>query len=158
MPEQKKEKPRIEDIASDYLEGEALENVLDFVTWLRANKMTPTFGSKSKIGISYTTHVCYLKLFHGHWWIWISGKHRKHKHGYVDDFLACAELKEIVSKDLAQCIEGCGHKCNGGQGYTVTVCGETYHKVCGCCTVRFRSPNAETLDIIKEVIQKRNDR
>lgn len=156
MSEQKNIKPKIEEIASDYLDGEALKNMLDFVEWLRANRMTPAFGSKSKEGISYTTHVCYVKLFLGYWHIWISGKHRKHKHLYIDDFLACEELKEIVGDNLPSCIEGCGHRCNEGQGYTVTVCGKKYEKICGCCTVRFINPNAETLNIIKKVIEKRN--
>ena len=156
MTEQKKEKPNIEDIAHEYLDGEALENILDFVVWSRANKMTPTFGSKSKKGISYSTHVCYLKLFYGHWSIWITGKHRKHKRMYIDDFLACEELKEIVGENLASC-GGCGHQCNGGQGHTVTVCGKEYAKICGCCTVRFPDPNAETLNTIKKVIENRNN-
>ena len=66
---QKKTKPKIEEIAADYLAGDKLNNVLDFVAWLRANKMTPTFGSKSSLGISYTTRVCYLKLFHDSWYL-----------------------------------------------------------------------------------------
>jgi len=155
MSEQMIEKPKIEDIASDYLDGEKLTNVLDFVAWLRAGKMTPTFGSKSKIGISYTTRVLYVKLFHGHWHIWISGKAKNGK--YIDDFLACEELKEIVSEGLARCSENCGHKCNNGQGYIVSVCEEKYEKICGCCTVRFHNPDAKTISIIKKVIDKRNN-
>ena len=153
MPEQKKEKPQIEDIASDYLDGESLENVLDFVAWMRANRMTPTFGNRSKDGIRYTNSVLFVKLFHGHWEIWISGKAKNGQ--YIDDFLACEELKEIVSRDLAQCIEGCGHKCYDGQGITVTVCGKKFDRVCCCCTVRFRSPAKEELKQIKHVIEKR---
>jgi hypothetical protein len=34
------------------------------------------------------------------------------------------------------------------------VCGEKFEKICGCCTVRFRNPNAAKLKIIKEVISK----
>ncbi len=47
--------------------------------------MTPTFTNKSKEGINYTSHVCYLKLFYKEWAIWISGKHCKHKYGFIDD-------------------------------------------------------------------------
>ena len=74
MSEQKQEKPKIEDIASEYLSGSELSKILDFVAWLRANKMTPTFGNKSKAGVRYTTRVLFIKLFHGYWEIWISGK------------------------------------------------------------------------------------
>ena len=112
-------KKQIEEIASDYLDGEVLDNLLDFVAWMRANRMTPTFANKSKEGIKYTSHVCYLKLFYKKWAIWISGKHRKHKHGFIVDFLACEELKEAVGAGLARC-DGCGHGC---PPYSVTVCG-----------------------------------
>ena len=150
------EKPKLEEIAPDYLDGEALSNLLDFAAWLRANKMTPTFGSRSKVGISYTTRVLYVKLFHSEWYIWISGKAKSGK--YIEEFLACEELKDIVGRDLALCIPGCGHKCNNGQGYTVFVCGEKFERICGCCTVRFRSPSSGTISVIKKVIEARNNR
>ena len=156
MSEQTKIKPKIEEIASEYLDGKNLNNLLDFVAWMRANKMTPTFANKSKTGVNYTSHICYVKLFHGYWYIWISGKHRIYKHLFIDDFLSCEELKEIIGANLAKCSEGCKHGCNEGQGYTVTVCGKKYEKICGSCTVRFRSPNAKTLKIIKKVIETRN--
>ena len=156
MPESEKEKPKIEDIASDYLDGEDLNNVLSFVSWLRKNRITPSFGSKSKTGVSYTSSVCYVKLFHGYWYIWISGKHRKHKNMFVNDFLVCKELKEVVSENLPPCTVGCRHKCNQGKGYTVIVCGEKFENICGCCTVRFLNPSTKTLNIIKRVIERRN--
>jgi hypothetical protein len=156
MTREEKIKPQIEEIAHEYLSGDALSDVLDFARWLRTNKMKPTFGSRSKIGISYTTSVLYVKLFYGSWQIWISGKHRKYGRAYIDDFLACDELKKVVSESLARCSEDCGHKCNEGQGYTVTVCGKTFEKVCGCCTVRFHNPSTEILETIKRVIEKRS--
>jgi len=150
---QEKIKPTIEEIAAEYLGGEALENFLDFAAWLRANKMTPTFGSKSKTGISYTTRVCYVKLFHDAWYIWPAGKQGV----YANDFLACEELKEIVCASLAKCT-GCGHQCNSGAGFTKTVCGKEFEHICGCCPVRFYIPDAETLKIIKKTIEKRNNK
>ena len=152
MSEQTKGKPKVEDIASGYISGDALDNLLDFVVWMRANRMTPTFANKSKDGVNYTSHVCYLKLFHGSWAIWITGKHRKHKSGFIDDFLICEELKTVVSAGLALC-GNCGHSC---PPHSVTVCGTKYDNVCPCCTVRFYNPNEETLKSIKKVIETRN--
>jgi len=151
MPEQNKIKPKIEEIAADYLDGEKLKNILDFAAWLRAGRMTPTFGSKSSVGISYTTRVCYIKIFAGEWYIWPAGK----KGAYINDFLACEELKEIVGASLAAC-KPCGHNCNSGKGFVKTVCGQDYERICGCCSVRFHNPDAETLEIIKRVIEHRN--
>lgn len=145
-------KPKIEEIASEYLDGGALNNVLDFVAWLRANKMTPTYGSKSKIGISYTTRVCYIKLFHGSWYIWPAGK----KGVYANDFLNCEELKDIVCASLAKCTS-CGHQCNSGLGFIKNVCGKEFENICGCCPVRFCNPDSNSLKFIKEVIEKSNN-
>ena len=149
--EQKKIKPKIEEIAPEYLEGDKLKNVLDFVAWLRAGRMTPTFGSRSSEGISYTTRVCYIKLYNDSWYIWPAGK----KGAYVNDFLACEELKEIVGASLAPC-KPCGHQCNSGLGFVKTVCGKEFEKICGCCPIRFHNPDAETLETIKKVIENRN--
>ena len=44
LKNQVKQKPQIEEIASDYLDGDALSNLLDFVVWMRASRMTPTFA------------------------------------------------------------------------------------------------------------------
>ena len=98
MNAQSNPKPKVEEIAPEYLGGEMLDNLLDFVAWMRANKMTPTFANQSKAGVNYISHICYLKLFRGYW----------------------------------------------------------YKRICDCCTVRFRSPNAKTLGIIKRVIEMRN--
>ena len=153
--EQKKLKPKIEDIASEYLDGEDLNNLLDFVTWMRANRITPTFANKNKNGINYTSHICFVKLVHKEWEIAISGKHRKHKSGFQDDFFACEELKEIIAANLSQCEPpGCGHGC---PPYTAIICGTKYENVCRCLTVRFYNPNAGTLEIIKKVIAARNN-
>ena len=148
---QTKIKPKIEDIASDYLDGDKLTNLLNFVAWLRANKMTPTFGSKSKIGASYTTRVLYVKLSQESWYIWIAGK----SSGCTDDFFNCEELNHYVASSLAPC-KGCGHQCNSGKGFIKTVCGKDYDNICGCCPVRFHNPNADNLRIIMDVISKRN--
>ena len=152
MSEQTKAKPKVEEIASDYLDGDVLNNLLDFVAWMRTSRITPTFANKSKNGINYTSHICYLKLVNGSWAIWISGKHRKHKNGFVDDFLVCDELKAVVGANLALC-NNCGHGC---PPHFAIVCGKKYDNVCPCCTVRFNNPNSETLEAIKKVIGARN--
>ncbi len=81
----------------------------------------------------------------------------KAKKAQVESLLT-PELKDVVSEGLARCSENCGHKYNEGQGYVVTVCGTNFEKICGCCTVRFRNPDEATIKMIKEVIQKRNQK
>ncbi|MCL2488523.1 MAG: hypothetical protein FWE80_07560 [Oscillospiraceae bacterium] len=147
-------KPKVEEIASEYLDGEALDNLLDFVAWMREKRMTPTFANKSSIGVNYTSRICYLKLRHGSWYIWPAGRKKERFHEYVYGFLVCEALKELVSTSLAPCMKGCSHQCNGGSGYTVTVCGKDFENKCCCCPVRFHNPDAEALKIIKKVFEK----
>ena len=150
-------KPKIEEIASDYLNGNDLDNLLGFVAWMRANRMTPTFANKSKEGVNYTSRVCYLKLRHDSWYIWPAGKKDGYLHEYVHGFLTCEELKELVSASLAPCMKDCSHQCNAGLGFTVTVCGKDYENICCCCPVRFHNPNEETLKEIKNIIEGKNN-
>ena len=153
MPDQNNVKPKIEEIASEYLSGEALRNLLDFAAWMRANKMTPTFANKSKKGVNYTSRVCYLKLRRNSWYIWPAGRQKE----YANAFLACEELKELVSASLAPCLEGCSHQCNAGSGCIVMVCGKRFEHKCGCCPVRFHNPDAEALKTIKQIIEIRSN-
>jgi len=86
-------KPKIEDIASDYIDGDVLNNLLNFTAWMRANRMTPTFANASKEGVNYTSRICYLKLRHGSWHIWPAGKKDGYLHEYARKFLTCEALK-----------------------------------------------------------------
>ena len=61
--EQKANKPKVEDIIPNWLDGDMKNNALDFVTWLRVNKMSPTWASANSWKVSYKSKgVCYIKL------------------------------------------------------------------------------------------------
>ena len=145
-----KSKPKIEEVAPDFLDGDKLINILDFAAWLRANKLSPQFKSKGLGGACYTTRVCHIKIHRDSWHIWCTGQ----KGACINDFLTCEELREIVSASLAPC-QSCGHQCNSGQGFTITVCGQSFEHICGCCPIRFHNPDANTLKIIEKVIETR---
>ena len=49
LKNQAKQKPQIEEIAPDYLDGDVLGNLLDFFAWMRANRMAPTFVIKARM-------------------------------------------------------------------------------------------------------------
>jgi hypothetical protein len=44
---QKNVRPKIEDNLGDILEGERLKHALEFITYLRANKMSPAWASEN---------------------------------------------------------------------------------------------------------------
>lgn len=60
--EQKKIRPKINDIFSDMLSGEKLSIALDFIAYLRSNKMSPVWASASSWKCSYKNKgVCYIR-------------------------------------------------------------------------------------------------
>ena len=42
----KNEKPKIEDVVCEVLSGDAQKNALDFIAFLRENKLNPAWGSR----------------------------------------------------------------------------------------------------------------
>jgi len=152
MPEQSVAKPKIEEIAGDYLNGENLENLLSFIAWMRENKITPTFANKSKIGVNYTSRVCYLKIRYGSWYFWPAGRNRE----YLTHFLNNKELNELVVASLELC-NGCVHtaKCKG-QGQTLLICEKEYKNIRCCCPVSICNPTLKNLELIKKAITKQS--
>jgi len=51
--EQQKMKPQIEDIINELLESERRQHALDFVAWLRGNKLTPRWTATNAWGVKY---------------------------------------------------------------------------------------------------------
>jgi len=63
--EQKNIKPRIDDIINDFLSGDALNNALNFIDYLKDNKMSPRWSATSTWTVRHKSRrVCVIKL-HG---------------------------------------------------------------------------------------------
>ena len=57
-------KPKIEDVASNVLSGEVLKNALDFVAYLRDNKLNPIWSAQNAWKVSSKTFtVCFIRLY-----------------------------------------------------------------------------------------------
>ena len=64
--EQKKTKPKIEDVIPYYLDGNMKKTALDFVSYLHENKMKPVWASANAWKVSYKSKgVCYVRLHRG---------------------------------------------------------------------------------------------
>jgi len=58
-------KPKIEDVIGDVLNGDTQKNALDFVAYLRENKLNPAWSAKNVWTVSSKTYrVCFIRL-HG---------------------------------------------------------------------------------------------
>ena len=163
---QGKNRPKLEDVLNDYLEGDNLQNALNFTAWLRANKMAPQYISgylTGDMGMSWSVtygkkenkanRVCHIKLYNNSWHICPSGD-------YYDDFKNNVELEQLITSNLNPCtgIETrCSHMCNSGMGHTMTFFGKEFNKLCGGFTIRLRNIEDAMLEKVKKVIEARNN-
>jgi len=163
---QGKNRPKLEDVLNDYLEGDILQNALNFISWLRANKMAPQYISGhlgGDMGMSWSViygkknnkanRVCHIKLYNNSWHICPSGD-------YYDDFKNNAELETEITATLNPCTfepnQTCTHKCNSGMGHTMTFFGKEFSNLCGGFTIRLRNLDSISLEKVKKIIEIRN--
>ena len=60
---QKAVKPKVEDVAGDFIGGDRLKNLLDFIGFLKENKLTPRCQSSNSWSVRYKNKsVCYIRL------------------------------------------------------------------------------------------------
>jgi len=152
MVERQKVKPQIEDAISGVLNGDALKTALDFIEYLRENKMNPRWMSTDTWKINYKDHVlCYFRLdpdsgvLHINPWI----------AEYEGDSLS-DELKEIAWA-RANRHRPCQHnqKYGGCCGYRLkTVFGREYSNPCQSMLI-FDDLGDGTTDCVKALLELR---
>jgi len=152
--EQRKTKPKIEDILPLYLEGDSLENAMSFVAWLRKNKMSPGWRSPNSWCSSYKGKVVtYIKLGqeayvdsdYDSWQIVFFN----HYNEEFDDLLD-KHIKEIIWSKIRFCSCCANYKC--APGVQAMILGEKLDKnICHYMSLRFNNPNIEELECAKKL-------
>ena len=146
MPEQK-EKLSIEDNIKKYLDGDAQKNALDFVMYLRENKISLQQKSMSSWKIVYKTfNVCFIEIKSNELHIVpLIGE-------YESDTLSI-EKREIILANHRPCRPDCtGGNC---RLKIFKIFGNQYCD--GTCeaSIRFINPTVNDIECIKNVIQIR---
>ena len=153
--EQKKTKPKAEDVISDLLDGNRKHAALDFVAFIKSYKMTPQWASANSWAVSYKgKRVCYIKVSDyvsgdGSWYIRPSVDYNDALFSFIEN----EKLTEIIWNSLHYC-RACG-KCAPGR--SVTVCGKVFSKVCHGILFEFHNPDAATLDCAKKLVEFRRN-
>ena len=151
--ERKKAKPQAEEEINALLTGERKQNALDFVSYIKALRMTPQWISANSWAVSYKgKRVCYIKLVI-----------RQEKNGWYirpavryDEALGafCREkcIEEVMLANVHFCVE-CG-KCKPGT--TVMFFEKELKHVCSSpIDFEFHNPNTEALDCAKKLVEYR---
>jgi hypothetical protein len=153
---QKTDKPQIEDVIPDYLDGEMRKLALDIAAFLRANKMSPTWASGNSWKSSCKGKgICYVKLLpeaNAHKWAvtlmpldWRRYDEWVYAEGYADKFT-----------EKPHYCHGCGRptgeSCGGRKDFTVN--GKELKGVCGHNFMRWiNDPDTETVNGIKRFLE-----
>ena len=153
--EQKNTKPNIEDVVGNFLEGDALRNVMDFVAFLRDNNMNPRWSSANSWRVTgkKSKEICSIQLggAKGAWMSylksgdWVIGGLEGLERKYLDEFISCDEMKEFVWANIKPCSRccSCGPRC-------WTYAGKKFDE---CCGLRIINPDAKGLEFAKKIVE-----
>jgi len=158
---QKASKPKIETIIPDWLDGDMKTNSLNFVAWLKANKMSPSWASANSWKSSYKGKgICYIKLIYSDRegdknknYSWLIAVYYSDRTQY--DALVEKEglLTHLLEKPwYCNCTLG-GLPQNCGSKMDVTILGKEIKGVCGgYFHMYFCDPDESAIDGIKKLI------
>lgn len=155
--EQKKIKPKIEAMIIEQLEGGNRQSALDFVAYLRGNKMPPTWTSANSWKVGYKNKgVCYIKLDQHGRDIWRVNPIIDHTEEY-DAFTEAENLRGIIWKNVAYCTRCHPNTCapkgeaDVFSGVRKIYWGKEIDGVCRGGDTSFVNPDAEAIECLKKL-------
>jgi len=149
LQQQKLIKPTPEDVFSEFLVGETQNNALDFIAWLRKNKLPPRWDGIYRWKINYKgKYICYINLSwppsNGIWEV----KPNRLFFGEYEKYIADDELKKFIL-DIVQ-LPGCSRDC--GRMRNKEFFGKHFNEVCSCWPFRAKNPDGAALENLKKLV------
>ena len=149
---QKSAKPKVEDVAVELINGDNLENLMDFLKFLKDNKLTPRWQSCNSWSVRYKNKsVCYVNLNDREkvWMIRHSQFTRDNWFIDYDKYITDDELKKFILDNINAplCV---GRGCKGRQN--ITILGKHFDSVCNCWPLTLKNPNGASLECAKKLI------
>ena len=146
--EQKKIKPKIDDIIANIISGEKLKLANDFIAYLRENKMNPAWSSANSWIVKYKgKSLLYIKLLDksNSWRIMMPPDGGWED--YDGEFQSAEHLKEIVWANINYCTD-----CSSCKGWRKTILGKECENVCHI-SIHFMNPGVEEIESLKKLVQ-----
>ncbi|MDF2686985.1 MAG: hypothetical protein K0S55_2168 [Clostridia bacterium] len=150
---EEKRKPEIEDAILEQLDGDKQKLALDFVAWLRENKMTLRWaGFKNAWKANYKSKtICYVKLKsnESNEKKWVVYPYLNHINQY-EELIVTEDLQNIIWDNMFYCLS-CRTPCNTTN---ITFLGKEIKGVCGGRQpVWFFEPDNATINCIKKLLE-----
>lgn len=149
---QKTEKPKIEEIAANFLVGDNLRNLTNFLEFLKDNKLTPRWQSSNSWKVVYKNRsVCHINLNEreGSWMIRHSQFTRDKWFQNYEKYVTDDELKEFILDNISgpRCV---GRGCRGREN--MTILGKHFDAVCTCWPLIVTNLDDAELECAKKLI------
>jgi len=166
LDEQKKSKPKIEDVIPEYLDGDAKRIALDLVAYMRENKMTLRWGGITNTWKSmYKGNcICRMDLCMGRSWEknkkWVITPYLSYLHEY-ENLILNEKYQNIIWDGMTYC-NGCPPNKGGSRvknrpcigGFNATILGKECKGVCANVRLtRVSDPDEATLDGVKKLLE-----
>jgi hypothetical protein len=150
---QKAIKPKVEDVAKEFITGDKLKNLSDFLEFLKNNKLTPRWQSSNSWSVRYKNKsVCYVRLNNNEmsWSLDHSQFTREKWFTDYDKYITDDELKEFIWDHInaPRCI---GRDCWSYQN-KMTILGKQFDAVCNCWPLSVKNPDGAKLECSKKFI------
>ena len=150
---QKLSKPAPEELFTKHLTGDTKKNALDFVVWLRENKLSPRWQSANSWSVKYKNkNVCYIKLndLEGSWFVYYSQFTRENWFKDYDQYIKENEFKNFILESIKTTL--CSSLPCKGKRYNMTILGKQFDIVCGCWPIKLKNPDGTALEYSKKLI------
>ena len=146
--DQKVVKPKVEDVAGEFISEDKLKNLMDFLEFLQENKLMTRWISWNSWLVKFKSKdVCQIKIRDASWFVMLSTFTRKEWFAGYDEYFADNELKEFIWENVKG--SWCPRAC---KGHTKTILGKEFNDFCGCWGIRIENPNGVDLARSKRVI------
>ena len=158
---QKELKPKVEEVAKKLLDEDKLENISDFLEFLKTNKLTPRWYTSDSWVVKYKNYkVCQIKLNwmprpsdkENFWVICCDHFTRQKWFSDYDRNITDDRLKEFIWNNINP-PHGCNKKEGRCKGWSnMTILGMPFKAICGCFPLVVKNPSGKTLEYAKEYV------
>jgi len=160
---QKANKPTVEMVAEQLLDGNLKKDFMKFLDWLKQEKIRLQWGSTNSFNANYKgKRVARIEIGRGgrncanHISIIIHTAERDKFAGYLEG--QTEEVVDIFMKNISKTCNDCG-VCAPGKSFDIS--GKHYERVCfdglGSHGLRYINPDAEQTEIVKKLMNARKD-
>jgi len=152
--DQQKIKPKIEEIAESFLDGDNLNHFMDLLGFLKDNKLNPRWDYINRWSFNYKNKkVCYIRINDDGTWIFypnqFGSKHFSDWFMEYNQYITDDEVKAFVWANLQQ-DKRCARECKGIEN--IVILGKEFKRICFCWTIGVTNPERVDLECAKKLV------